>query len=93
MGGWMTIILMVYFGIVNVLGFNFMGIDKSKAIHHQWRISEKVLFIIALIGGGIGSALGMKIFHHKTKRWYFRYGFPLIATLELIAIVWMMEVI
>ena len=50
---------------------------------HRWRISEKALFIPAILGGSIGAILGMHLFHHKTKHWYFRFGLPLILALQL----------
>ncbi len=68
--------------LLNIAGFISMGIDKRRAIKKQWRIPEKTLFLICLLGGGIGSTLGMFFFHHKTKHWYFRIGFPLIALVE-----------
>lgn len=70
-----------YFAIVNVCGFAVMGIDKLKAKKHEWRISEGMLFFFALIGGALGSFLGMHLFHHKTRHWYFRYGIPAILIL------------
>ena len=89
----MKIILLLCWGIVNLVGFVIMGIDKSKAIHKQWRVPEKMLFLIALVGGGVGDSVGMHFFHHKTKHWYFRYGFPFIAIAQLILAKWIMEVI
>ncbi|KSV57991.1 hypothetical protein ASU35_14485 [Acetivibrio ethanolgignens] len=63
-----------------------MGIDKEKAIHGQWRIPEKTLFGIALLGGSVGSILGMEVFRHKTKHLSFRAGMPAILILQLTAI-------
>ena len=67
---------------MSVIGFALMGIDKSRAINHKWRIKEATLFLIALFGGGIGSTLGMFFFRHKTKHWYFRLFFPLFAAAQ-----------
>ncbi len=64
-----------------------MGIDKSRAIKRLWRIPESTLFIIAVIGGSIGSIIGMKFFHHKTKHWYFVYGMPAILIIQLAVII------
>ena len=63
-----------------------MGIDKRKAVKHAFRIPESTLFIVALIGGSLGSLLGMYVFHHKTRHWYFVYGMPAILLLQLIAL-------
>ena len=59
--------------------------DKNKAQSHKWRISEKALFLIAIIGGSIGAIAGMYIFRHKTKHWYFVIGMPLILIIQLVA--------
>ena len=72
-----------YLIVVNILAFLLMGIDKSKAKHHRWRIPEKTLFISAIIGGSAGAILGMYTFHHKTKHWYFVAGMPLILVIQI----------
>jgi uncharacterized membrane protein YsdA (DUF1294 family) len=63
-----------------------MGLDKHKAQKRQWRIPESTLFVLALIGGSIGSILGMRIFHHKTRHWYFVYGMPAILIVQIILV-------
>lgn len=84
---WPTLAL-AYLFIINLIGFVIMGIDKKKAIRGAYRIPEATLFIIALLGGSIGSVLGMYTFHHKTKHWYFVVGMPAIFIVEaLLAIV------
>lgn len=76
-------ILILYLVIINVCGFASMGIDKRRAKKNAWRISEKTLFLFALLGGSIGSIAGMHYFHHKTKHWYFKFGMPFIFLLQL----------
>lgn len=72
-----------YLVILNLCGFLSMYIDKKRAVKHQWRISEKTLFLIALLGGSVGSIFGMKMFRHKTKHWYFTTGMPAIMIVQL----------
>lgn len=79
----MKYIVIIYVVIINIIGFLIMGIDKRKAVKNLWRIPEKTFFIISLLGGGLGSWLGMYTFRHKTKHWYFVAGIPTIAFLEL----------
>lgn len=85
----MNVIFLVtlYVVCVNIAGFTLMGFDKWKAKKHAWRVPEATLFIIALIGGSIGSILGMQIFRHKTRHWYFVYGMPAILILQIVLIV------
>ena len=72
-----------YFILMNLIGFALMGIDKHRAKKRAFRIPEATLFLIALIGGSIGSLAGMYAFRHKTRHWYFVYGMPLIILLQL----------
>lgn len=77
-------IMVIYLGIVNLVGFGVMGIDKRRAIRGAWRISEASLFIAALVGGALGCTLGMHFFHHKTRHWYFRFGMPAIFIVQVL---------
>lgn len=77
------VILAVYLLGINLVSFFLMGIDKSKARRRKWRIPEKTLFTFALLGGSIGAILGMRIFHHKTRHWYFVWGMPCILLAQL----------
>jgi len=65
-----------------------MALDKYKAEKGKWRISEKTLFIITALGGGIGTIAGMYLFRHKTRKLYFKIGFPFILISEVILIVY-----
>ena len=80
--------ILIYFVVINVVAFLVMGYDKHEAKVGHWRISEKGLFTLALIGGSIGALAGMYVFRHKTKKWYFKYGFPLIIILQIIGIIY-----
>lgn len=82
-----TLLLAGYYILVNLTGFFMMGIDKRKAIKHAFRIPESTLFIVAVIGGSLGSILGMYTFRHKTRHWYFVYGMPAILILQIIAVI------
>ena len=79
-------IVLIYTAVVSCIGFFSMGIDKRKAKRDAWRIPEKTLLGLALIGGGAGVWLGMEVFRHKTKHWYFKYGVPFICVLEILAV-------
>lgn len=79
--------IIAYFIIINLIGVAAMAIDKFKAQKGYWRIPEKTLFLITLLGGGIGTTFGMYKFRHKTHKLYFTIGFPTILVVEIIAIV------
>lgn len=74
----------IYLIFMNFIGFFVMFLDKQKAKRHAWRIPEKTLFLFALLGGSLGTTLGMHCFHHKTRHWYFRFGMPLILILQIV---------
>lgn len=79
----------IYLLLVNLWAFVLMGVDKRRAKKDAWRIKEKTLFLPVLLGGGVGGILGMKVFHHKTKHWYFRFGFPAILIFEIAGCLWL----
>lgn len=74
--------ILAYFFFMNLIAFILMGIDKKKAKKGAFRVSEASLFVFALLGGAIGSSMGMLTFHHKTNHWYFQIGMPLISFLQ-----------
>ena len=84
--------IIIYLISINIIGFLIMWIDKRKAIKGSWRIPEKTLFIITVIGGGIGTIAGMYTFRHKTKKLNFIIGLPLITILEIILAIYYLVV-
>lgn len=79
-------IIGMYFAIVNLVGFLLMGIDKWKAKKRSFRIPEATLFITAGIGGALGCTIGMHLFRHKTRHWYFLFGMPAIFIVHVLLI-------
>lgn len=77
------IIITCIFAVMSVLGFAIMGIDKAKAKNGKWRVKEAALFAIAILGGAVGGTLGMYVFRHKTKHWYFAVFFPILAIVDI----------
>lgn len=76
-------ILIAWLVIMSVVLFFMMGDDKKRAKTAARRIPEARLFLFAFLGGAIGGTVGMRVFHHKTKHWYFAVGFPLIALIQI----------
>ncbi len=74
----------------SVIAFAMMGADKRRAKRGMWRISEKALFLAAALGGSPGAVLGMRVFHHKTRHWYFRFGMPAILIAQAALILWIL---
>ena len=80
--------ILIYLGIINLIGFFAMFLDKQKAKRNKWRIPEKTLFLLAIIGGSLGTTFGMHMFRHKTKHWYFKFGMPFIMTVQIILMIY-----
>ncbi len=80
----------LYLIFVNMIAFLAYGIDKKRAVRKQWRISEKALLGMTVLGGSIGALAGMKIFHHKTRKAKFFVGVPVILAVELIVGLWVL---
>jgi uncharacterized membrane protein YsdA (DUF1294 family) len=75
-----TQILIAIIGLINIASFVIMGNDKRKSMQsgNPERTPEGFLFFLASAFGGTGIYLGMLTFRHKTKRWYFQLGIPLL---------------
>lgn len=80
----------IYLVIINIVAFIAMYIDKRKAKYGKWRISESALFILVLLGGGIGGIAGMYTFRHKTQKPRFVIGFPAILIFEIFVVIYYM---
>lgn len=81
------LIIIAYLVIINIAAFLSMALDKYFATKHMWRIPEKMLFLLAIIGGSIGSNAGMQLCRHKTKHWYFVVFMPLILVAQIVLVI------
>ena len=82
--------LAVWLIAINLVTFAVYGADKRRARRGAWRVPEKTLFLLPLLGGSVGALLGMRVFHHKTKHWYFVWGIPLILLTQAALAVWLL---
>ena len=79
----------LYLLAANLAAFALMGVDKGRARRGEWRVPERTLFLPAVLGGALGGVLGMRLFRHKTRHWYFRFGFPLLLIVQLAGLLWL----
>lgn len=82
-------IVIGYILVMNILGILVMAVDKRRAVKKKWRIPEKQLLLVSLLGGSIGTLTGMYLFRHKTKHWYFVVGMPLILIIQVAIVVYL----
>ena len=78
--------IVAYYVIINIIAFALYGYDKAQSKNGGWRVAEKVLLGISLLGGFVGSWLGMKYFHHKTLHKYFQV--VVILSLIIHVLIW-----
>lgn len=76
-------VLICYFTVINLLSVIVCTVDKIKAARHSWRISEKTMWVLSLIGGSVGMYLTMKIIRHKTLHKSFMVGLPVLIALQI----------
>ena len=85
----MKLLILIYVAVMSVIAFGAFGLDKYKAKADKWKTPEKTLFILAILGGGIGAFLGMQVFRHKTKHTQFVIGIPAIMIVQIALIAWL----
>jgi uncharacterized membrane protein YsdA (DUF1294 family) len=79
---------LAFFAIINVVAFAVMAIDKHRSIQSRDvdRIPEGILFFIATLFGSVGIYLAMHLLCHKTRKWYFQIGIPLLIAQQLVLV-------
>lgn len=85
--------ILIYILIINVITFFMMWFDKHEAKIGDWRVPERTLFLLVLLGGGIGGIAGMYVFRHKTRKWYFKIGFPAILIMQIVLVIYFKKII
>ena len=85
--------IIAIFALLNVVAFCLYGIDKYRAIGGKWRIPEKVLLLLAAVGGSIGAYFGMQLFHHKTLKPRFSVGIPLMIVAQVVIVYYLCKLL
>ena len=81
----------LYLFLINIITFALYAIDKLNAKTDSWRISERMLILFAVAGGSAGALMGMYICRHKTRKPKFKFGVPAILVVQIILIVYWLE--
>ncbi|SEO81870.1 Uncharacterized membrane protein YsdA, DUF1294 family [Amphibacillus marinus] len=61
-----------------------MRTDKQRAKQNKWRISERMIWTISILGGSLGALTGMYGYRHKTKHLSFKLGLPLLLICQIV---------
>lgn len=79
----------IYLGIINIIAIILTIHDKNSAKKRSWRVKERTLLIVSIIGGSVAMFLTMLAIRHKTKHAKFMVGIPVIIILQIAAVlVW-----
>lgn len=81
-------IVWIYILFINIFTFFLYAEDKKRARLGQWRIPESTLLLTALLGGSVGALAAMRIYRHKTKKWKFKAGIPLMIVFHVILVIY-----
>jgi len=76
-----------FYLVINIFTFFLWGFDKWRAKNQQWRVSERILFSLIILGGAFGALAGMQVFHHKTKQIRFWVIGILASILHIVIII------
>lgn len=71
-------ILVWYLAAINFTTWVVYGLDKGRAKSGKWRIPERTLLLLALVGGSLGALAGMIMFRHKTRKSKFYISVPVM---------------
>ena len=82
----MIIILMMWLALINIGAFALYQLDKGAARAGRWRISDRYLLTAAMVGGSLGSLIGITLMRHKTRRKGFVIRVKLIFIVQIIAL-------
>lgn len=85
--------ILIFLALANIFSFSIMLIDKNLAVTGRRRVSEGSLFFMAIFFGGLGVYLGMIAFHHKTRKWYFYFGIPLILVQNFCFLIFLYQIL
>ena len=73
--------------IINLLTFYIYMLDKNAAETGEWRVTEKQLHVLALVGGWPGAWFAQRVFNHKTSKTSFQMTYWATVALHMTALV------
>ena len=79
-------LFIIYTLVINIIAILITGYDKLCAKKHSWRVKERTLMLVSVLGGSIGMYITMQLIRHKTRHFKFMIGIPLIMILQIILI-------
>ena len=84
--------MIYYLLLINIVTFLAFAIDKRRAVKRKWRIPEKTLLGLSIIGGSAGGLIAMYFFRNKIRKAAFAYGLPIMLLAQII-VIWMVRIV
>lgn len=81
-------LFLLWCAAMSLVTFCLYGVDKRRAVRGMWRVPERVLLLLGLLGGAAGGLLGMRTFHHKTRHRLFWLVNGFALALQCLAAWW-----
>ncbi|MFP3517015.1 DUF1294 domain-containing protein [Pseudomonas sp. SIMBA_077] len=89
LGGSLSVLLsgitrvpLLIYGVASVLAFALYAYDKQCAKSARWRIPEKALHCVELLGGWPGALVAQQVLRHKTRKVSYQVWFWLIVAVH-----------
>lgn len=86
-----TILFITYELLINFITYFTYAADKTKARQHKWRIPERTLILLTILGGSPAALLAIYHYHHKTRHIKFKLGVPLILITQIVLIIYLLK--
>ena len=88
------LVIVLYLAAISLIAFALTVYDKRAAQRGQWRIPERTLLLVAVLGGSAVMLATMRAIRHKTKHVKFMVGIPVIIALQIgtvLLIAWLLD--
>ena len=82
-----TLYTIVYLAAVSLWAVCLVLYDKRAARRGLWRVRERTLMLVSVLGGSVAMLVAMRIIRHKTKHAKFMFGIPVIIVLQIAAVI------
>jgi len=79
----------LYWVVLSLSAFHAFRADKRLAEKGLRRTPESQLWLVSVFGGGVGALVGMRRYRHKTKKLAFRLFVPLLALVQICALMYL----
>lgn len=88
LAGKLPLVVLYFYLIASAVTFLIYWQDKTAARRNEWRIAERTLHILGILGGWPGALVAQQVFRHKSSKTSFQVAFWITALLNTFTICW-----